>query len=89
MWGTTGCDIMVIGGVTVRKIVGKIGRVSDGNSVDDNDGSDGNGVISEVAHMGFRSACSSCVVFVTIHMTHGLFSFFSHTYSTAPTLAPL
>ena len=57
MWGTTGCDIMVIGWVIVRKIVRKIGRVGDGNGVDGNDGSDGNGVISEVA----------CVVSVVLY----------------------
>ena len=33
MWGTTGCDIMVICWVIVGKIVGKIGRVGDGNTV--------------------------------------------------------
>ena len=31
----------------------------------------------------------SLIPSVTIHMTHGLFSFFSPTYSTAPTLTPL
>ena len=55
MWGTTGCDIMVIGWV----IVGKIGRVSDGNGVDGDDGSDSNRVILEVAHVGFGSAWGS------------------------------
>ena len=52
MWGTNGCDVVAISRVIVRKIVRKIGRVGDGNGVDGNDGSDGNGVISEVAHMG-------------------------------------
>ena len=52
MWGTTGCDIMVISWVIVRTIVGKIVRVGDGNGVDGDDGSDGKGVISEVACMG-------------------------------------
>ena len=51
MWGTTGCDIMVIGRAIVRKIVGTIGRVGDGNGVDGGDGSDSNGVILEVAHV--------------------------------------
>ena len=51
MWSTTGCDIVVFGWVIVRKVVGKIGRVSDGNSVDGDDGSDSNGVILEVAHV--------------------------------------
>ena len=49
MWGTTGCDIVVIGWVIVRTIVRKIGRVGDGNGVDGDDGSDGNRVILEVA----------------------------------------
>ena len=52
MWGTTGCDIVIFGRVIVGKIVGKLGSVSDGNGVDGDDGSDGNGVILEVAHMG-------------------------------------
>ena len=72
MWGTTGCDIVVIGRVIVRKIVRKIGRVSDGNGVDGNDGSDGNRVISEVARMGVRSACSSCVVSVVLYKRDGI-----------------
>ena len=38
MWGTTGCDIVVIGRVIVGKFVRKFGRVGDGNSVDGNDG---------------------------------------------------
>ena len=62
MWGTTGCDIMVIGWVIVGKIVRKIGRVGDGNGVDGNDGSDGNGVISEVA----------CVVSVVLYERDGI-----------------
>ena len=72
MWGTTGCDIVVIGRVIVRKIVGKIGRVGDGNGVDGNDGSVGNGVISEVARMGFGLACSSCVVSVVLYKRDGI-----------------
>ena len=64
MWGTTGCDIVVISRVIVGKIVGKLGRVGDGNGVDGDDGSVGNGVISEVAHVGFRLACGSHVVSV-------------------------
>ena len=62
MWGTTGCDIVAIGRVIVGKIVRTIGRVGDGNSVDGGDGSVGNGVISEVACMGFRSVCGSHMV---------------------------
>ena len=58
MWGTTGCDIMVIRWVIVRNIVRKIDGVGDGNSVDGDDGSDGNRVISEIAHVGVGSACS-------------------------------
>ena len=72
MWGTTGCDIVVISRVIVGKIVGKIGRVSDGNGVDGDDGSDSNGVISEVAHMGVGSACSSCVVSVVLYKRDGI-----------------
>ena len=72
MWGTTGCDIVVIGRVIVGKIVRKIGRVGDGNGVDGNDGSDGNGVISEVAHVGFRSAYSSHVVSVVLYKRDGI-----------------
>ena len=67
MWGTTGCDIVVIGWVIVGKIVGKIGRVSDGNGVDGDDGSDSNGVILEVAHMGFRPACGLHMVSVVLY----------------------
>ena len=72
MWGTTGCDIVVIGWVIVGKIVRKIGRVGDGNSVDGDDGSDGNGVILEVAQVGFRSACGSCVVLVVLYKRDGI-----------------
>ena len=50
--GTTGCDIVVFGWIIVGKIVGKFGRVGDGNGVDDDDGSDGNGIILEVACVG-------------------------------------
>ena len=67
MWGTTGCDIVVIGRLIVRKIVRKIGRVGDGNGVDGDDGSDGNGVILEVACVGFRSAYSSHMVSVVLY----------------------
>ena len=67
MWGTTGCDIMVISWVIVRKIVGKIDRVSDGNSANGNDGSDGNRVILEVARVGVRSVCGSCMVLVVLY----------------------
>ena len=72
MWGTTGCDIVVLGRVIVRKIVGKLGSVGDGNGVDGNDGSVGNGVISEVAHMGFGSACNSHVVSVVLYKRDGI-----------------
>ena len=72
MWGTTGCDIVVIGWVIVGKIVGKIGRVSDGNGVDDNDGSDGNGVIVEVARVGVGLACGSRVVLVVLYKRDGI-----------------
>ena len=58
---------MVIGRVIVGKIVGKIGRVSDGD-----DGSVGNGVISEVAHVGFGSVCSLCMVSVVLYKRDGI-----------------
>ena len=67
MWGTTGCDIVILGRVIVRKIVRKLGKVGDGNSVDGNDGSVGNGVISEVARVGFRSACGLRMVWVVLY----------------------
>ena len=72
MWGTTGCDIMAIGWVIVGKIVGKIGRVGDGNGVDGDDGSDSNGVILEVAHVRFRSVCGSHVVSVVLYKRDGI-----------------
>ena len=72
MWGTTGCDIVVIGWVIVQKNVRKIGRVSDGNGVDGDDGSDGNRVILEVACIGVRSACSSCMVLVVLYKRDGI-----------------
>ena len=72
MWGTTGCDIMVIGGVTVRKIVGKIGRVSDGNGVDGDDDSDSNRVILEVARVGIGLVCGSHVVLVAQYKRDGI-----------------
>ena len=72
MWGTTGCDIMVLIRVIVGKIVGKLGSVGDGNSVDGDDGSVGNGVISEVACMGFRSVCGSCMVSVVLYKRDGI-----------------
>ena len=78
MWGTTGCDIVVIGRVIVGKIVGKIGRVSDGNGADGNDGSDGNGVISEVACVGFGSVCGSRVVLVVLYKRDGIGSDMFH-----------
>ena len=67
MWGTTGCDIVVISWVIVGKIVRKLGRVGDGN-----DGSVGNGVISEVARVGFGSACGSRVVSVELYKRDGI-----------------
>ena len=71
MWGTTGCDIVVIGWVIVGKIVGKLGRVGDGNS-DHGNGSVGNGVISEVACMGFGLVCGSRVVLVVLYKRDGI-----------------
>ena len=72
MWGTTGCDIVVIGRVIVGKIVGKLGRVGDGNGVDGDDGLVSNGVISEVARMGFGSVCGSHVVLVVLYKRDGI-----------------
>ena len=72
MWGTTGCDILVIGRVIVGKIVGKLGRVGDGNGDDGDDGSVGNGVILEVARMGFGSTCGSRVVSVVLYKRDGI-----------------
>ena len=72
MWGTTGCDIVIFGRVIVGKIVRKLGSVGDGNGVDGDDGSVGNGVISEVAHVGFRSACGSHVVLVVLYKRDGI-----------------
>ena len=72
MWGTTGCDIVVIGWAIVGKIVGKLGRVGDGNSVDGDDGSVSNGVISEVARMGFGSVCGSHVVSGVLYKRDGI-----------------
>ena len=63
MWGTTGCDIMVISWVIDRKI----GRVGDGNGIDGDDGSDCNGVILEVECMGVGSVCGSHVVSVVLY----------------------
>ena len=72
MWGTTGCDFVVLGRVIVGKIVGKLGSVGDGNGVDGDDGSDGNGVISEVARVGFGSAYGSHVVLVVLYKRDGI-----------------
>ena len=72
MWGTTGCDIVVIGWVIVGKIVGKLDRVGDGNGVDDDDGSVSNGVILEVACMVFGSAWGSHVVSVVLYKRDGI-----------------
>ena len=67
MWGTTGCDIVVVSRVIVRKIVGKLGGVGDGNGDDGDDGSVSNGVISEFARVGFGLACGSHVVSVVLY----------------------
>ena len=72
MWGTTGCDIVILGRVIVGKIVGKLGRAGDGNSDDGDDGSVGNGVISEVAHVGFGSACGLRMVSVELYKRDGI-----------------
>ena len=72
MWGTTGCDIVIIGWVIVRKIVGKIGRVSDGNGVDGDDDSDSNRVILEVARVGIGLVCGSHVVSVVLYKRDGI-----------------
>ena len=63
---------MVIGRVIVGKIVGRLGRVGDGNGDDGDDGSVSNGVISEVAHMGFGSACGSRMVLVVLYKRDGI-----------------
>ena len=72
MWGTTGCDIVILGRVIVGEIVGKLGSVGDGNGDDGDDGSVGNGVISEVARMGFGSACGSRMVSVVLYKRDGI-----------------
>ena len=72
MWGTTGCDIVVISRVIVIKIVGKLGRVGDGNGDDGDDGSVSNGVISEVARVGFGLVCGSHVVLVVLYERDGI-----------------
>ena len=72
MWGTTGCDIVVIGWAIVGKIIGKFGSVGDGNGDDGDDGSVGNGVILEVARMGFGSVCGSRVVLVVLYKRDGI-----------------
>ena len=72
MWGTTRCDTVILSRVIVGKIVGKFCRVGDGNGVDGNDGSVSNGVISEVACVGFRSVCSSRVVSVVLYKRDGI-----------------
>ena len=72
MWGTTGCDIVVLGRVIVGKIVRKLGRVGDGNGDDGDDGSVGNGVISEAARVGFGSVCGSRVVSVVLYKRDGI-----------------
>ena len=79
MWGTTGCDIMVLGRVIVGKIVGKLGSVGDGNGDDGDGGSVGNGVISEVARMGFGLAWGSHVVSVVLYKRDGIGSDMSDT----------
>ena len=68
--GTTGCDIILFGWIIVREFARKIGGVGDGNGVDGDDGSDGNGVISEVAHVGVR-LCGSHMVLVVLYKRDG------------------
>ena len=63
---------MVISRAIVGKIVGKLGSVGDGNGVDGDDGSVGNGVISEVARVGFGSACVSRVVSFELYKRDGI-----------------
>ena len=63
---------MILGRVIVGKIVGKLGRVGDGNGDNGDDGSVSNGVISEVAHVGFGSVCSSRVVSVELYKRDGI-----------------
>ena len=63
---------MALGRVIVGIIVGKLGRDGDGNGVDGDDGSVGNRVISEVACVGFGSACSSHVVLVVLYKRDGI-----------------
>ena len=72
MWGTTGCDIVILGREIVGKFVKKLGRVGDGNGVDGDDGSVSNGVILEVARMGFGSVCGSRVVLVVLYKRDGI-----------------
>ena len=69
--GTTGCDIVLFEWIIVGEFVSKIGGVGDGNSVDGDDGSDDNGVISEVAHVGIGLACGSCMVSVLLYKRDG------------------
>ena len=63
---------MVIGRLIVGKIVRTIGSVSDGNGVDGSDRSVGNGVILEVARMGFGSAWGSCMVSGVLYKRDGI-----------------
>ena len=63
---------MILGRVIVGKIVGKLGRVSDGNGDDGDDGSVGNGVISEVARVDFGSVCGLRVVSVELYKRDGI-----------------
>ena len=63
---------MVIGRLIVGKIVGKLGRVGDGNGDDGDGGSVSNRVISEVACMGFGSVCGSRVVSVVLYKRDGI-----------------
>ena len=62
----------MIGRVIVGKIVGKLGKVGDGNGDDGDDSSVGNGVISEVARVGFGSVCGSHVVSVVLYKRDGI-----------------
>ena len=63
---------MILGRVIVGKIVRKLGSVGDGNGDDGDDGSVGNGVILEVARVGFGSRCGSRVVSVELYKRDGI-----------------
>ena len=63
---------LILSRVIVGKIVRKLGRVGDGNGDDGDDGLVGNGVISEVAHVGFGSVCGSRMVSVELYKRDGI-----------------